>query len=343
MAVTIEDIAKEAQVSIATVSRVMNDSKAVSSELRERVLDAIERNHFKPNSFARGLVTDRSNIIGVIVTDISNPVISTTIKGINSVCQEKGFTVLVSESDGDGKKEQQLLERLEEQKVTGVLLAGMNVDAARVREMLKMDFPIVMVTQQSSDGQTTINTVIHDNVKAIMDAVSFLYVNGHRRIAFIGGPENDYSSGEKRLEGFRRAIEQLGLDIPESYIVHGDFTYEGGRECMRQIYEENAVLPTAVLVCSDLMAAGAVSGASGLGLRIPEDLSIMGFDDTELARYLNPALSTVRIPYFEEGKRAAEELFALIETGKKATGKLVYVTHKVIRRFSVKTLNAAEE
>ena len=343
MAVTIEDIAKEAQVSIATVSRVMNDSKAVSPELRERVLDAIERNHFKPNSFARGLVTDRSNIIGVIVTDISNPVISTTIKGINSVCQEKGFTVLVSESDGDGKKEQQLLERLEEQKVTGVLLAGMNVDAARVREMLKMDFPIVMVTQQSSDGQTTINTVIHDNVKAIMDAVSFLYVNGHRRIAFIGGPENDYSSGEKRLEGFRRAIEQLGLDIPESYIVHGDFTYEGGRECMRQIYEENAVLPTAVLVCSDLMAAGAVSGASGLGLRIPEDLSIMGFDDTELARYLNPALSTVRIPYFEEGKRAAEELFALIETGKKATGKLVYVTHKVIRRFSVKTLNAAEE
>ena len=342
MAVTIEDIAKEAQVSIATVSRVINDSKAVSPELRVRVLDAIERNHFKPNSFARGLVTDRSNIIGVIVTDISNPVISTTIKGINSVCQEKGFTVLISESDGDGKKEQQLLERLEEQKVTGVLLAGMNVDADRVREMLKMDFPIVMVTQQSSDGKITINTVIHDNIKAIMDAVSFLHVNGHQRIAFIGGPENDYSSGEQRLRGFRRAVDQLGLEIPETYIVHGDFTYEGGRECMRQIYEENALLPTAVLVCSDLMAAGAVSGASGLGLRIPEDLSIMGFDDTELARYLNPALSTVRIPYFEEGRRAAQELFELIESGEKATGKLVYVSHKVIRRFSVKSLSGTD-
>ena len=107
---------------------------------------------------------------------------------------------------------------------------------------------------------------------------------------------------------------------------------------MRHIYEENAILPTAVMVCSDLMAAGAVSCAASLGLRIPDDLSIMGFDDTELARYLKPALSTVRIPYFDEGRMAAEELFRLIDAGEKATGRLVHVSHKVIRRFSVKRI-----
>ena len=342
MAVTIEDIAREANVSIATVSRVINDSKAVSPKLRQRVMEVVERTHFKPNSFARGLATDKSNIIGVIVTDISNPVISTTIKGINSVCQKNGCIVMVCESDGSGKKEQKLLEQLEEQKASGVLLAGMHVDEERVARMLKMDFPIVMVTQQSSDGIQTINTVIHDNEKAIMDAVSFLHINGHRRIAFIGGPTNDYSSGEMRMKGFRKAAEDLGLDVPDSYIVHGDFTYESGRDGMRRIFEENAVLPTAVLACSDLMAIGAVSCAVSLGLRVPEDLSIMGFDDSDLARYCTPALSTVRIPYFEEGKMAAEELFSLMESSQKATGKLLHVPHKVIRRFSVKNIQSRE-
>ena len=338
MSVTIEDIAKEAKVSTATVSRVINGSKAVSPELTQRVMEVIEKNRFRPNSFARGLVTDKSSIIGVIVADISNPVIPTTIKGINSVSQKKGYTVLVCESDGDSQKEQMLLERLEEQKASGVILAGMNVDHSRVQKMLDMDFPIVMVTQRSSDGEITINTVIHDNVNAIIDAVEFLYANGHSQIAFICGPENDYSSGVMRLKGFYEAAKRLDLKIPESYIMHGDFTYESGRECMRRIYEENAVLPTAVLACSDLMAAGAVSGAGSLGLRVPQDLSVMGFDDSDFARYLSPALSTVRIPYFEEGEKAAEELFMLIESGRKATGNLIYVPHKVIRRFSVQSI-----
>ena len=339
MAVTIDDIAKEAKVSTATVSRVINKSKAVSPELEQRVLEVIERNHFKPNSFAKGLATDKSSIIGVIVADISNPVISTTIKGINSVSQKKGFTVLVCESDGDGRKEQMLLERLEEQKASGVVLAGMNVDHSRVRNMLQMDFPIVMVTQQSSDGVITLNTVIHDNVAAVMDAVSFLRINGHERIAFICGPENDYSSGVRRLEGYRKAMAEFMPEVPDSYIMYGAFTYESGRECMRRIYEENAVLPTAVLACSDLMAAGAVSAAESLGLKVPADLSIMGFDDSDLARYLTPALSTVRIPYFEEGRIAGEELFRLIESGEKANGKLTIIPHKVIRRFSVRDIS----
>lgn len=338
MAVTIDDIAREAGVSIATVSRVVNGSRNVSPALRQRVLEAVERNHFIPNTFARGLTTNRSNMVGIIVTDISNSVISATIKGINSECQRRGYTVMVCESGGKRENEQMLLERMEEHKASGVVLAGMNVDRAMVEKMLSMSYPVVMVTQEASDGQHVINTVIHDNVNVILDAVSFLVANGHQKIAFIGGPKDDYSSGHKRLEGFQKALQQFDLTVPSTYIYHGQFSFVSGRDCMCQIYEENMELPTAVLAASDLQAVGAVSAAASLGLKVPDDISIMGVDDTELAMYLNPALSTVRIPYFEEGMRAAQELFKLVESNQKTTSEVIYVPHKVIRRFSVKDI-----
>ena len=338
MAVTIEDIANEAKVSIATVSRVINDTKAVSPELKQRVLDAVERNRFKPNTFAKGLATDKSNIIGVIVRDVSNSVISTSIKGINRVCQKKGFTVMICESDGDRKKEKMLLERMQEQRASGVLLAGVNIDSDLVDWMLDLDFPVVLLTQQASDGKTKINTVIHDNKKAVIDAVEFLAANGHKRIAYISGPKEDYSSGALRLQGFCEAVEKLGLEIPESYITIGDFSYDSGVKAMQRIYEESMVLPTAVLACCDMTAVGAQACIAKFGMKVPEDISVMGIDDSEVSMYVTPALSTVRIPYYDEGKKAAEELFSLIENEEKTTEKLTYVPHKIIRRFSVKKI-----
>lgn len=338
MAVTIEDIANEAKVSTATVSRVINDTKAVSPELKQRVLDAIERNRFKPNTFAKGLATDKSNIIGVIVSDVSNSVISTAIKGINSVFQKKGYTVMICESDGSGKKEEMLLERMQEQRASGVLLAGVNIDSDRVKWMRGLDYPMVLFTQAASDGKNRIHTVIHDNKKVVLDAVSFLVTNGHKRIAFISGIRNDYSSGALRIEGFMEAVKQYGLDIPESYLVDGGFSYESGMEAMQKIYEESEVLPTAVLACCDMTAIGAVACINKFGMKVPDDLSVMGIDDTELAMYVTPALSTVRIPYYDEGRMAAEELLDLIENGSEGTEKLTYVPHKIIRRFSVKNI-----
>lgn len=338
MAITIDDIAKEANVSIATVSRVINGSKTVSPELRSRVMEAVQRNHFRPNTFARALMTNKSNIIGIIVTDISNPVISSLVKGIHQICQEKDFTVMICESGGNKESEKKLLYRMEEQHSTGVLLAGVDIDPEGVRTMLGLSYPVVLVTQEANDGKNAVTTVIHDNVAAVADAVRFLYANGHRRIAFIGGPERDYSNGIKRLAGFRKAAEELSLDIPGSYILHGNFSYESGFDCMRRLYEENTELPTAVMACSDLMAIGAISCAERLGLRVPDDLSIMGFDDSDLARYFHPALTTVRIPYFDEGKTAANVLFDLVESGEKTKASITHIPYKVIRRFTVKDI-----
>ena len=342
MAVTIEDVAREANVSIATVSRVMNNTKAVSPELQERVFNAIRKTSFRPNVLARGLITNCTYTIGVVISDISNPVFGILTKGINSVCQEKGYTVVICESDGKRKKELTLLEKLAEQRIDGLLFAGVDVNRELIDCMLCLDYPVVLVTQEESYGENRMVTVAHDNQRATFDAIDFLVSCGHRRIAFIGGPVNDYSSGVKRLEGYHMAMEKHGLQTPVTYIEHGDFSFDAGFGAMKRIYEESEQLPTAVMACSDLMAIGAMQSARNLGLSIPEDVSFMGFDDSELARYSTPSLSTVRISYFDEGMLAAQELFRCMENGQGEKVNKSYIPHKIIRRGSVSCVHMTD-
>ncbi|WP_042354375.1 LacI family DNA-binding transcriptional regulator [Bacillus rubiinfantis] len=338
MAVTIQDIAKEAQVSIATVSRVINGSKTVSPELKKRVNDVIEKRNFKPNSLARGLITKKTNIIGIIVPDLSNPIFGALTKGINHVCEKKDYTLMVCESGGKKEKEIELLQVLEDKNIDGVLFAGVDINSMLVNELEKKEYPKVLVTQEAADGEERLFTVVHDNVQATYDAVSFLIENGHRRIAFIGGPENDFSSGQKRLKGFKLALEENNLEINESYIEHGDFTFESGFYCMRKIYEENPFLPTAVMVCNDTMAIGAIRFLKSAKVSVPNDISIMGFDDSELGKYFSPELSTVRISYFDEGVKATKTLFKLLSNKSQTVPKTQFVPHKIIRRNSVRKI-----
>ncbi|MNW42524.1 Catabolite control protein A [compost metagenome] len=338
MSVTIEDIAKEAKVSVATVSRVINNSKAVSPELKKRVNDVIQKRNFKPNSLARGLIMKRTNVIGIIVPDISNPVFGALTRGINSFCQQKGYTLMVCESGGQQEKEIELLGVLADKKVDGVLFAGVDVNSALVEEMKRKKYPIVLVTQEASEGEEVIHTVIHDNVKAMYDAISFLTENGHQKIALICGPENDYSSGQKRLKGYKMALKEQNIEVPDSYIEHGDFSFESGYECMRRIYEENSALPTAVMVCNDAMAIGAIRFLKTTKVSVPADISIMGFDDLEFGRYFSPELTTVRISYFDEGLKAIKTLFKLIQ--QQTVPKTQFIPHKIIRRISVRKIKS---
>lgn len=338
MALTIEDIAREAKVSKATVSRVMNKTKAVSPELAKRVTDVIEKNNFKPNELARGLVTSKTNTIGIILSDISNPVFGSLTKGVNHYCQRKGYTVLVCESGGEKEKEIELLEKLADKKIDGVLFAGVDVDAELVQTMKEKPYPVVLVTNETTCGPDVMPTVVHDNVNAAKDAVNFLIENGHQKIAFISGPENDYSSGKKRIQGYEEALKINKIPFKESYVEHGKFTFDSGFQCMKRLYEENNDLPTAVMACSDLMAIGAVQYLKTVNLKVPEDISIMGFDDSELAMYSDPALSTVRISYADEGEKAAKELLKLIRSSTEAKPETFYVGYKIIRRKSVKKI-----
>lgn len=338
MAVTIEDIAREAGVSIATVSRVINKTKPVSAQLRDRVYEVIERNHFKPNSLAQGLITKKTNTIGIIVPDISNAVFGKLTKGINSIFARQGYTVILCESQGRLEKEIQLLEILEEKQIEGLLFAGVDVNHTLVNEMLRRDYPVVLVTQEASEDEGVINTVIHNNVEAMYDAVRFLLDNGHKRIAYLGGPKNDYSSGKKRLKGYRRALEEVGIPVNELYIVQGEFSFESGYQGMKTLYEENSKLPTAVVTGSDVIAVGAMQYLDNMRVQIPDDISILGFDDSEFATYIKPELSTVRISYYDEGVKAANMLLKLIK-GEENLPVTEYVSHKIIRRSTTKSLS----
>ena len=228
MAVTIEDIAKEAGVSISTVSRVMNGTKPVSQELRNRVYEVIKKNKFKPNTLARGLVTKKTNMIGVIVSDISNVVFGAMTKGINSVCESKGYTIMICESGGELERELKLLELMEDKQIDGVLFAGIDVNRTLVDSILKRGYPTVLVTQEASIGEGIVDTVVHNNTKAMSDAVQFLLDNGHRRIAYLGGPKHDYSSGKKRLQGYKETLQRAGIEVRDSYIEQVEFSFRAG-------------------------------------------------------------------------------------------------------------------
>lgn len=338
MAITIADIAKEAGVSISTVSRVMNGTKPVSPKLKEKVYKIIEKNNYTPNALAQSLITKKTNIVGVIVPDISNVVFGALTKGINDICSNEGYTIMVCESRGELEEELKLLNILEDREIDGVLFAGVDVNKELTDAMQKKEYPVVLVTQEAVQGEHVIDTVTHDNLQAVYDAVRFLYDSGHERIAYIGGPKHDFSSGQKRIKGYKKALDELGISVPESYIEQGEFSFQSGYDGMKKIYEENSILPTAVVAGSDLIALGAMQFLNSIGMSVPADMSIIGFDDLEFSIYCRPELSTVRIPYFEEGQKAAKELLKYMK-GTKEYAATHYVAHKIIRRGTIKDIH----
>ena len=338
MAITIGDVAREANVSMSTISRVINSSKSVSPELRERVYNAIEKTGYRPNALARGLITNRTHTVGLVVSDISNSVIAMIAKGIDSVCLKKGYTVFMCESDGNPEKEFMILDKLSDHRIDGLIFLGFDINKTLTDKMLSMDFPVVLVNQEESYGETRITTISYDNYQATYDTVRLLISAGHRRIAFIGGPNKDYSAGQKRLAGYKQALEDAGIKADGAYIQSGDFGFQSGYDAMKRIYEESFELPSAVVASSDLMAVGAMQCVSGYGLCVPDDISIIGFDDSEIAQYTQPSLATVRIPYFEEGTMAADTLFHLMDemaSGREINPEVRYVDYTLIRRRSL--------
>lgn len=331
---TIWDVANEAGVSIATVSRVMNETKEVSPELKQRVQAAIESTSFRPNRMARTLITKKSQTIGIVVADLSNAVIGEVLKGVNGVCEEVGYSPMVFESGGTREKEKQLLTVLDDVQVDGVLFAGVLVDQELTNLLLDRQYPVVLVTQESSVEGNLLAAVGHDNRAAIREVVQFLVANGHKSIGFIGGPQDDFASGAQRYAGYVDQMEAEGFSIEPAHAAFGDFSFRSGQECMQRVYEESAELPTATIVCSDAMALGALRFLKQSGLRVPQDMSIVGFDDMDFASYSSPELSTVRIPYRNEGEEAAKLLFRMIE-GEEVLPETKYLPHKIIRRQSV--------
>ena len=327
MRAQIKDVAREAGVSTATVSHVINNTRAVSEETRERVMRAIESCNYYPNSHARSLASGRSHTLGLLVSDISNPFFPELVKSIETVACECGYDVILSNTDYNDERTLNYVRRFIERKVAGVALMTSELDRELIDELARCHVPVVFLDIGSA-GVCMSNLMV-DYGAGIEEAIRHLVGLGHRNIAYVGGPAHLHSAA-KRLEAFRQSMEcQLPGDR-SPLIYEADFRLEGGRRAARELLEAGE-LPTAVVVANDMMALGVLQECRERGLHVPRDISIVGFDDIAFAALSNPPLTTVRLPREELGRKAVEALLASVGDSDRQGVEINIPTHLVLR------------
>ncbi|CAN5904090.1 substrate-binding domain-containing protein [soil metagenome] len=298
---TIKEVSRRAKVSPSTVSRVLNETVPVAADTRQRVLDAVKELDYQPNVFARGLVTNRSGGIGVVLNEISSPYYAGLIGGIEKVVEAEGGHLLVSSGHADAEKEREAVAFLRQRRSDAVIV---QVDAATDYDLLawaKSGPPLIIFGRNVAE--LTGSCVYLDNEQGGFLATQHLIDNGHRRIAHITGPLWVQDS-RARLQGYRRALSANRLPFDELLVVEGDFAEAGGQLAMTLLLERR-VNVSAVFVGNDQMALGALTALREAGCRVPNDISLVGYDDVLFARYLSPSLTTIRQPLFEMGQAAA--------------------------------------
>ncbi|HEY0404797.1 MAG TPA: LacI family DNA-binding transcriptional regulator [Pyrinomonadaceae bacterium] len=305
----IKDVARAAGVSTATVSHVLNKTRVVSDETREKVLRAIESCNYYPNANARSLASGRSQTLGLLISDISNPFFPELVKSIETVAFERNYEVILANTDYNDERTTSNVRRFIERKVAGVALMTSELDKSLIDELARCHVPVVFLDIGSAG--ICMSNIIVDYEAGIDEAISHLHWLGHRRIAYIGGPAR-LRSAAKRLAAF---LDSMAHRLPDStplQIYESDFRLEGGRSVAREILSAGH-LPTAIVVANDMMALGVLQELHARGLHVPDDISIVGFDDIAFAELSNPPLTTVCLPRVELGRKAVEALMATIE------------------------------
>ena len=328
----IKDVAREAGVSTATVSHVINNTRYVTEQTREKVLQAIKRCNYYPNAHARSLASGRSKMLGLLVSDISNPFFPELVKSIESAAFERGYDVILSETNYDARRTSNYVRRMIERQVAGVALMTSEMDAALLDEMASRHVSVVLLDIGSANEH--MSTLVVDYASGIDEAIRHLVNLGHTAISYIGGPAT-LQSAIKRLDAFRESMARYlpGRQPPPVY--EADFQLEGGRRAASEILL-SANLPTAVLTANDMMAMGAMKEFRSAGLKIPNDISIVGFDDIAFAALSDPPLTTVCLPRSELGRRAVEALMMTVERSDQA-GIEVHIPTYLIPRGSTTT------
>jgi DNA-binding LacI/PurR family transcriptional regulator len=329
MMVGLKDVARVAGVSISTVSRVLTGSPLVNDATRARVQQAMDALEYRPNRVARRLRRDtaRASLIGLIVPDIQNPFFAELVRGVESVAQQHGYMVFLGNSDEDAAREKRYVDLMRAESVDGLLLPPSADNAETVAGLARAGLPVVCVDRRLP--KVTLDTVVADNVHGAHEAVDHLLRIGHRRIGFVGG-RPQLSTTRERLQGYRQALEEHGVPFDPALVREGDSRQAGGRRHARELLEQ-ASPPTALLVGNNLMTLGALETIHGMGLRIPDDVAIVGYDDMPWALALNPPLTAVRQPGYEIGRRGAELLLQRLDDPKRSTSLVMLQPELVVR------------
>lgn len=306
---TINDVARRAGVSAATVSRVMNDTKPVSPELRQRVMQAMEELDYRPNLLAGSLRRRVTHTIGLIVPDTTNPFFGELAKSVEDVGFQHGYNVILCNSDYNLKRERSYVEVLKAKQVDGLIFIPCSASTDHVSDLLE-DWQGTVVTADRLTPELDADSVTADDRGGGRLAALHLLGLGHRRIGCIQRPEY-LAHIEDRLAGFREVLQQCGLDIDDELCVSGGFRFEDGVGAGRALLSLPR-RPTAIFAYNDIMAIGALQAARELNVLVPDDLAIVGFDDIPVASYVTPGLTTIRLPKYRIGTLAAETLLGRV-------------------------------
>ncbi|KIL35070.1 catabolite control protein A [Cohnella kolymensis] len=333
---TIKDVAKLANVSISTVSRVMNSPDSVVESKKVRVLDAIDKLKYKPNALARGLIYKKTNTIGVIIPDIRNPYYADIIRGMEDASKKLGYSLIICNTDRDKKRLFSYLNNFYEKQIDGILYTSDPVFPDYYHELQRLRMPIVLVSTHSMEYD--LPSVKINDEQAAYDAVKFLIDSGHRKIGMIAFELTDGIAGWTRYHGFVRALREHDLEECKDNVVFVEgWTYETPDAAASTLLSKCPDL-SAVFTVSDELAIGLLCYLNEQGIKVPEQISVIGFDNIRLAKLTVPKLTTVAQPTYEIGYRSVEKLNAIIEQQEDPVLR-EYLPHEVIERASTRRLN----
>ncbi|TOH60580.1 transcriptional repressor PurR [Vibrio parahaemolyticus] len=333
---TMKDIAKLAGVSTSTVSHVINKTRFVSEEISERVNNAAkELNYYAPSALARSLKVNRTKTIGMLVTTSTNPFFGEVVKGVERSCYHKGYSLILCNTEGDNERMRQSINTLLQKRVDGLILMCSSLEGERIDVFER--YPDIPVVVMDWGPMLFTSDKIQDNsLRGGYLAAKYLIDCGHTEIGCITGPLIKHQA-QMRYEGYKRAMNEAGLDFNANWIIESDFECEGGYQAFKKM-AERGMLPSSIFVSNDMMAMGVINAANELGIKVPDDLSIIGYDDIHIAKFMSPSLTTIHQPKYRLGQAAVETLVRRLDD-KSNEAQVVQLEPTLVVRNSVKLLN----
>lgn len=330
---TIKDVAALAGISYTTVSHVVNKTRPVSEEVRVKVEAAIKSLDYVPSAVARSLKAKTTATIGLLVPNSLNPYFAELARGIEDYCERNGYCVILCNSDDNPDKQRSYLRVLLEKRIDGLIVASAGGDAGLAAGLAAVRTPMVIVDRGLEGIDADLVRIDHEYGAWL--ATRHLLDLGHRDIACIGGPAHT-SVAQMRLAGYCRALKEAGVEVPQERMLESDFTSTGGYNAAARLLEKNP--PSAIFAGNDVMGIGVLRAAAERNIRVPSELSVIGFDDIQMSRYVYPALTTVGQSILQLGEMAAELLLRRIATPALATDQRI-VTPSIVLRESTAPLS----
>jgi len=332
---TIRDVARKAKVSVATVSRVLNSSSQVRNKTREKVLKAMEQCHYVYNAIAGSLSARKTTMLGVVVPTITNPIFATVTKGIQDYAAQNGYSILLGNTDYNEENEGQLINLFQEKRTAGVIFNGPWRSAPLILRMKGTNLPFVITWQKVKDKD--VSFVAFDNFRSAYRSVEYLIGLGHRRIAMVAGKFSVSERALLRWRAYRKCLGDHDLAYDPKMVLQKGYSFSEGKQAMAYLLDLPSP-PSAVFCGNDVLAIGAMVAAKERGLRIPEELSVSGFDDMEISAFYDPPLTTVSVPAYEMGRMAAKILIENLQGETRGPQRYVLEANLIVRGSTAKRL-----